>query len=187
MPVQFRSFTLMKKVLFILAKEDFRDEEFFIPAEILKNAGHQISVASDGEAGEIAVGSNGGDVKINYDYKNINPADFDLIIFVGGPGAIKHLNNEAGCQIARKTLEAGKKLAAICIAPTILARAGVLAGKKATAWTSPLNRKSIDILKENGAIYVDKPVVEDEIITANGPDSAEEFGNALKRILEQTP
>src|SRR3989344_326100 len=135
----------MKKVLFILAKEGFRDEEFFTPAEILKNAGNQFFVASD---------------------------------------ALKHLNNEISYQIARKTIEAGKKLAAICIAPTILARAGVLKGKRATAWTSALNKKSIDILKENGAEYVDKPVVEDEIITANGPESAEEFGNVLKKILE---
>lgn len=175
---------IMKKVLFILAKESFRDEEFFVPAEILKNAGHQISVASDGETGETALGANGGEINIDYDYKNINPADFDLVVFVGGPGAIKHLNNETSYQIARKTIELGKKLAAICIAPTILARAGVLAGKKAAAWTSALNKKSIDILKENGAIYTDKPVVEDEIITANSPEAAEEFGNALKKILE---
>lgn len=184
MPVQFRSFTLVKKVLFILAKENFRDEEFFIPAEILKNAGHQIYVASDGETGEIALGANGGETKIDLNCKNTNPADFDLVIFIGGPGAIKHLNNETSYQIAKKTIELGKKLAAICIAPTILARAGVLKDKKATAWTSALNKKSIDILRENGAIYTDKPVVEDEIITANSPDSAEEFGNALKKILE---
>lgn len=175
---------IMKKVLFIIAKKDFRDEEFFVPAEILKNAGHQISVASDGEAGEIAEGANGGEIKIDSDYKNINPANFDLVVFVGGPGAIKHLNNETSYQIARKTLEIGKKLAAICIAPTILAKAGVLKGKKATVWISPLNRKSADILKENGAIYVDEPVVEDEIITANDPEAAEKFGNVLKKILE---
>ena len=164
----------MKKVLFILAKEGFRDEEFFTPAEILKNAGNQFFVASDAPAGKIAIGANGGAIKI----------DFDLIVFVGGPGALKYLNNEISYQIARKTIEAGKKLAAICIAPTILARAGVLKGKRATAWTSALNKKSIDILKENGAIYEDKPVVEDEIITANGPEAAEEFGNVLKKILE---
>ena len=174
----------MKKVLFILAKEGFRDEEFFTPAEILKNAGNQFFVASDAPAGKIAIGANGGDIKIDFDYKNINPVDFDLIVFVGGPGALKYLNNEISYQIARKTIEAGKKLAAICIAPTILARAGVLKGKRATAWTSALNKKSIDILKENGAIYEDKPVVEDEIITANGPEAAEEFGNVLKKILE---
>ena len=81
----------MKKVLFILAKEGFRDEEFFTPAEILKNAGNQFFVASDAPAGKIAIGANGGDIKIDFDYKNINPVDFDLIVFVGGPGALNTL------------------------------------------------------------------------------------------------
>lgn len=175
----------MKKVLFIIASEGFRDEEYFIPVEILQKAGNQIFTASDTEAGKIALGANGGEAKIDYSLNEIDPKNFDLIVFVGGPGAIKHLNNETSYKIARKVVELNKPLAAICIAPTILARAGVLKDKKATAWTDILNKKSIEILKENGAIYVDEPVVRDgKIITANGPEAAEEFGKTLQKILE---
>lgn len=174
----------MKKILFIIAKEGFREEEFFVPAEILRKADHQILVASDGNPGETAIGADGGEAKIYFNFNEIDPRDFDLIVFVGGPGALKHLDNETSYKIAKKTVAEGGKLAAICIAPTILAKAGVLAGKRATVWTSSLNKKSIDVLKENSAIYVDEPVVVDEIITANSPEAAEEFGNALLKILE---
>lgn len=174
----------MKKILFIIAKEGFREEEFFVPAEILRKAGHQILTASDGNSDEMAIGADGDEAKIDFNFGEINPEDFNLIIFVGGPGALKHLDNETGYKIAKKTVAEGGKLAAICIAPIILAKAGVLMGRRATAWTSSLNKKSIDILKENGAIYIDKPVVVDEIITANSPEAAREFGNALQKILE---
>jgi protease I len=68
----------------------------------------------------------------------------------------------------------------------ILAKAGVLKEKRATVWSSPLDRGPVRILKENGAIYEDKDVVQDgKIITANGPGAAEEFGQKLVEILTE--
>jgi protease I len=65
-----------------------------------------------------------------------------------------------------------------------LAKAGVLKGKKATVWSSSLDRGPVKILKENGVIYEDKDVVQDgKIITANGPGAAEEFGQKLAEAL----
>jgi protease I len=64
----------------------------------------------------------------------------------------------------------------------ILAKAGVLKDKKATVWTSSLDRGPVKILKENGAEFVNEKVVRDgKIITANGPAAATEFG---EKILE---
>lgn len=174
----------MKKVLFVLASEDFRDSEYFVPAEILKDAGHKIFVASDLETGQTAFGADGGEVPVDSNISDANPADFDLLVFVGGPGALKHLDNEISYSLARKTIEAGKLLAAICISPVILAKAGALKDKKATVWSGPENRSTIKTLEENGARYVDNSVVVDKIITANGPKSAEEFGNVLKELLK---
>lgn len=173
----------MKNVLFILAGKDFRDAEYFIPSEILKKAGHQIFAASDIKTGDIAIGADGGEVPVNYNITEVNPENFDLIIFVGGPGALKHLDNEESYKIARLTVEKNKKLAAICIAPIILARAGVLKNKKATIWSSEMDKKPIKILTENGASYVNQLVVTDGIITANGPAAAEEFGQTLLKLL----
>ncbi len=176
--------TSSKKILFILASKAFRDSEYFITYEILKKAGHQIFVASDIKADGIALGADGGEVPINYNLTEVYPGDFDLIVFIGGPGALKHLDNEESYKIALAAVEKGKKLAAICIAPIILAKAGVLKNKKATVWSSEMDKKPVKLLSENGALYINQPVVTDGIITANGPAAAEEFGKTLKKLLE---
>jgi protease I len=117
---------------------------------------------------------------------DINPKDFDAVIFVGGPGCLKCLDNDDSYNLCRKILEADKILGAICISPVILAKAGVLKGRKATVWASSMDKSAIKNLLENGAVYVEKPVVVDQnIITADGPQSAEEFGREIAQLLTQ--
>ena len=84
-------------------------------------------------------------------------------------------------RIARETFAAKIPLGAICIAPTILAAAGVLAGKKATVWDS--EGEQITFLKQCGAEYSGESVTRDGlIVTGNGPKAAEEFGRMFAAI-----
>jgi len=172
-----------KKIAMIVAFRDFRDEEYFIPKEILENAGAEIKTVST-QTGQ-AVGADGGEVQIDFILENLKVSDFDAIVFIGGPGALKELDNEKSYDITQETVKANKVLAAICISPTILAKARVLEGKKATVWSSPLDRSPVEILKENGAVYQEESVVSDgKIITANGPGAAKNFAEAIIKILE---
>jgi len=167
-----------KKIAMVIAFRDFRDAEYFLPKEILEKAGTKITTVSTKTG--IAIGADGGDTQIDLLVENLNPADFDAIVFIGGPGALDYLDNENSYRVLRETVEKDKILGSICISPVILAKAGVLSGKRATVWSSPLDRSPVKILKENGAIYEDKDVVVDgKIVTANGPDAAEEFGQKL--------
>jgi len=94
-------------------------------------------------------------------------------------GATEYWNNEIAHNLARAALEKNKIVAAICIAPVTLAKAGLLKGKKATVWSSEANQ-----LKSLGAIYTGKPVERDGlIVTANGPQAAEEFGETILAAL----
>ncbi len=171
-----------KKVVLIVAGEDFRDEEYFVPKEILERAGAEIKTASDKTG--VARGADGGEVKVDLLVQEVNPVDFDAVIFIGGPGALEHLDNEISYKLARDTIERGKILAAICVSPEILAKAGVLKNKKATVWSSALDKSAVKILKEGGAIYEDEnAVIDGKIITANGPSSAKEFGEKISSIL----
>ncbi len=174
----------MAKVLFVIAKKDFRDIEYFAPKTILESAGHSVKTASNGKAGEIAVGADGGEAKIDIDIADVNAENFDAVVFVGGPGALENLDNEQSYRLAREISAERKLLAAICVAPVILAKAGVLKNRKATAWTSVSDKSAVEILKSNKAEFVDEDVVGDgNIITANGPKSAEKFGEKLKKSL----
>jgi len=134
----------------------------------------------------VAVGADGGEVKVDLLVSEINPADFDAVVLVGGPGCMKNLNNEDSYRIVREMISQNKITAAICVAPLILAKAGVLKGKKSAVWSSPLDKRPIEILGGNGAIYQDASVVVDgKIITACGPAAAEEFGKAIIKLLTQ--
>jgi len=171
-----------KKVAMIIAFRDFRDEEYFVPKETLKKAGVEIKTASN-KMGR-AIGADGGDVEVDLLVSEINPADFDAIVFIGGPGCLENLDNESSYRVAQETVSQNRVLASICISPVILAKAGVLEGRKATVWSSVMDRSSVRILKDNGTIYQDEDVVVDgKIITGNGPAAAKEFGQAILEVL----
>jgi protease I len=173
-----------KKVVMIVAFKDFRDEEYFVPKEILEEAGAEVKTASNQKG--TALGADGGEVEVDLLVSEINSADFDAIVFIGGPGCLKNLDNEDSYKVAKETVSQGKVLASICISPTILAKAGVLEGKKATVWSSTIDRSPVKILKDYGAIYQDEPVVVDgKIITGSGPAAAKKFGEAIIKILKK--
>lgn len=171
-----------KKILMIIAFKDFKDEEYFIPREILENRGTEINVASTQKG--TALGVSGGEIEVDLNIDEVITDDYDGIIFIGGPGAYNHLTNPQCQRIAKEAVEKNKVLAAICIAPAILAKSGVLNGKKATVWSSALDKSAVKILKDNGADYQNQDIVVDNrIITASGPQAAEEFGKKIVEVL----
>lgn len=171
-----------KKAALVVASENFRDEEYFVPKEVLKTSGMKVITVSDSK--EKAKGADGGEVEVDLTLQQFQVDDFDIIAFVGGPGALDHLDNEVSYKIIKETLDRQKVLGAICIAPVILAKAEALKGKEVTVWSSSMNKDSIDTIEEKGAHYHDRSVVIDgNIVTADGPDSARKFGKALLHAL----
>lgn len=171
-----------KKIAMIIAFRDFRDKEYFLPKEIFEGSGFTVKTVSDKL--RLAIGADGGEAIIDFPIGDLNPSEFDAIVFIGGPGTVKHLDNEAFYNAARKTISAGKVLAAICVSPVVLAKAGVLSGKRAAVWSSPMDKSAVRILEKNGAKYSDEPVVADgKIITASGPSAAGEFAKTIVKIL----
>lgn len=171
-----------KTAAMIIAFRNFRDEEYFVPKEVLETAGAEITTVST-QIGE-AIGADGGEAEVALSLEDLNVADFDAIIFIGGPGALKYLDQDESYQIAKGAISQGKILAAICISPVILAKAGILEGKRATVWSSALDKEPVRILQDHGANYQGNPVVVDgKIITGNGPAAAKEFGETIVSLL----
>lgn len=166
-----------KKALMVIAQQDFRDEELFTPKEALTKAGVSVTVA--GAAKGSATGMLGGTADVELALADAKVDDYDAIIFVGGTGAQTFFEDETALQLAKDAVAKGKVVGAICIAPSILANAGVLKGKKATCYQS-----ESDNLKSKGAECAADPVVQDgKIITADGPESAGPFGQKLIEAL----
>lgn len=175
---------MAKKIAIIIAFNNFRDEEYFIPKQVLEMEGENKVITVSSQLGK-AIGTYGGEVEIDMILEDIKINEFDAIIFAGGSGALAYLENKTCWEIAKKALSNNKALGAICIGPAILARAGVLSGKRATIWSSPLDKSAVKILKEGKAIFEDNQVVQDgNIVTANGPEASRRFGEVMANILK---
>ncbi|HNZ84021.1 MAG TPA: DJ-1/PfpI family protein [Candidatus Pacearchaeota archaeon] len=171
-----------KKAVFIIAFKDFRDPEYFIPKEILNKAGITTFCASSKQG--TAIGVEGGEEDVDIILEQVKVKDYDAIIFVGGIGAAGYINNPLAHKIAQDAVIERKILAGICIGPTILAKAGVLKGVKATVWSSLMDKSAIRILQDQKALYQPENVVIDgKIITADGPGSAQAFALAIVKAL----
>ena len=167
-----------KKVLMVIASNQFRDEEYQKPRQILETAGAQVTVASSSL--DEAAGMLGLRVKPDILLKDARMDQFDAVVFVGGMGATEYWESPVAHALARSAYQAGKPTTAICLAPMTLANAGLLKGKKATIW-----KDAVSDFKTKGVVYTGKPVEKDgKLITGSGPDAAEEFGQALLEALK---
>ena len=169
------------KVLIVIAPEKFRDEEFTVPAAALQKAGIGYDVASVSRG--LCTGMLGTKVNAALSFEEVDPGSYDGILIVGGGGAQSYLwSDEVLGGMVRYFQTSAKVVGAICLAPVVLARAGILKGKKATYFNSPVSFRE---MKAGGAVLVDKAVVADtRIVTANGPAAAAEFAEMFIRTLK---
>lgn len=167
-----------KKVLFIIASSNFRDEELLKPLAILKKEGIKTMVASSSL--RKSRGMLGTEITPDILLQQVNVDDYNAIVFVGGTGAKEYWENPVAHRIAKEAYNKGKLLGAICIAPVILAKAKLLKNKKVTGWPS-----TAPLLKKSGAIYSGKDVqIDSRIITAKGPQASKDFGETILSVLK---
>ncbi len=172
------------RALLVIAPSNFRDEELFFTKEELEKSGVEVDIAS--KTPGIKTGMLGARVVANLGLNDINLSKYDAVVFIGGSGVPVYYSDNQVLNLAREAYNKGKIVAAICLAPGILAYAGILQGKNATIWDDGTGRY-ISILTSNGANYVDKEVViSGKVITANGTKAASAFGEEIvKKLKEQ--
>lgn len=171
----------MLDILVIIAQKDFQPIEYFDTRAELEKAGFKVKVASI--TTNVAVGKDGSRVKPDLAIADAKTSDYKAIVVIGGPGAPELANHEEVLELLNEFNEQNKIIAAICIAPVILAKAGLLEGKKATVWNGDMEQSAV--LESAGAKYVNEQVVVDgKIITANGPMAAKEFGKTIAKKLK---
>ncbi|MGQ9759671.1 MAG: DJ-1/PfpI/YhbO family deglycase/protease [Candidatus Methanomethylicaceae archaeon] len=172
----------MANVLMVIAERGFRDEEFSIPMDMIKKAGHKVTVASTGSGP--AKGKLGMIVEPDIILEKVDSRGIDAVVIPGGPGSPTYLwNNQKLQSIVKEIYERGGLVAAICFAPVVLARAGIIRGKKCTVF--PTNESLTEMRKAGGILQDSSVVVDGRIITANGPDASTAFGEAILTLLKR--
>ncbi|MGP6140562.1 DJ-1/PfpI family protein [Jeotgalibaca sp. A127] len=169
----------MEKVLFIIAPDDFQDEELFWTQQELKDCGYETWIAS--HKADTCRGVNGGIAQSDMVLEDVDTNDFEAVIFVGGKGSRVFFSDPHAYKIAQAMHGLGKTIAAISIAPVILANAGIL--KKRYATVSESESKT---LESKGVHYSNEGVVVDgNIVTAAGLRNAKEFGQKVCERLSK--
>ena len=170
-----------KSVVFVIPSKDFRDEELIDVRKGLESKGAKTVVAST--ISDSVAGMLGAKVKPDGLLKDIKVKNFDAVVFVGGTGSSELWDNKDAQKIAKQAAENKKVVAAICLAPMILAKAGLL--NKCAATISPSLKAEFEKMKIK---YSSKPVeVCGMFITASGPEAVAEFTKAIVSLLKESP
>lgn len=157
-----------RSVLLFLPANDFNEQEYLIIANSLTKAGIKIFIVSD--ASSLCIGSNGLKVKNDIQLYNVHESNFGGLIIVGGKGTRNYWNNESLQSIAKKFVQSKKTVGAICSAPIILAKAGLIKSA-ATCYNDDikeLEREGVQF--KNSSVYS-----ENKIVTGKDPVSSDEF------------
>ena len=153
----------------------FEEVEALAPVDLLRRAGAEVTLAS--LAGDkLVTGRCGITVQADAALAEVIAREFDLLLIPGGPGVETLRRDGRPARLAREFTQAGKAVAAICAAPTVLADAGLLTGKRFTAHFS--------VHGELARALGNERVVEDGLlITSRGAGTALDFGLTLVRRL----
>jgi protease I len=181
-----------KKILVVIPPENFRDEELNEPVAVFEKNGIEYETVST-EKGQ-ARGMLGAYTYAEADLKDTletirsekGDTEFSALMIVGGSGSPEYLwNNEELHEIVRIFDSEKKPVGAICLSPAVLANAGILKSREVTAFK---DSSALRILKKADARISSEQVVTDgNIITANGPEAAGEFGRRMAEAFLKTP
>lgn len=159
----------------ILSADNFEDTELLYPLYRLTEEGFQVDLASFKK--EKNKGKYGYTVTPNLILNEVRPEEYELLILPGGKAPEALRKDERVLRIVKAFYEAGEIIGAFCYGPQILILAGLLKGKKGTAYKSVAKE-----LQEAGALYEDKEVVVNRnIVTSCMPSDLPYF---MRTILK---
>lgn len=167
----------MKKTALLLA-EGFEEVEALTVADLLRRAGIGCDMLSLGESPQVA-GSHGISVRADGTLAGACLEEYDCLVLPGGRAGTERLAADGRVRDAlARFAAAGKLIAAICAAPTVLGAAGLLKGRRAVCYPGMEE-------KLTGARVLYDPVVRDgAVITSRGLGTAIPFALALVSALD---
>ena len=167
----------MKRAVMLFA-EGYETVEALMVVDVLRRGGVEVTMASITED-EYVRSSHGVNVEMDAVLGEVDVLSYDAIILPGGMPGTLNLGESAAVKKALLAMnEAGKIVSAICAAPGVLGKYGLLEGKNACSYPDhEVNLRGAQVLRE--------PVVTDgNIVTSRGLGTALEFGLRLLEILE---
>ncbi len=157
--------------------------EGLLTVDILRRAGVAVTIAAVGGDRRVT-SARGITVVADCLAEELDEADYDAVILPGGLPGVDNLKADAVVRrFCRGYAAAGKLVAALCAAPTVLAAFGVLAGRRASVYPGMQGA-----LADAGAVYTGQPVtVDGRFITGEALGAAIPFALAVAAALAGPP
>ncbi len=158
--------------------DGFEEVEALAPVDILRRVGCEIKTVSIMPS-KTVVGTHGVPVEADIMFDDTDFADADMIVFPGGLPGATNLADHAGVEkLIKKQYADGKRIAAICASPAfVLAKTGVLQGKKATCYPG------LEDKLEGATAVSDEVITDGNVTTSRGPATAMAFAIELVRLM----
>ncbi|MEO0131395.1 MAG: DJ-1/PfpI family protein [candidate division WOR-3 bacterium] len=173
--------SLAPSLVMVIAPRAFRDEEFQTTYEFLTGLGYKLKVASRDTV--LATGMLGLAVRPQLTIEEIDSLAYAGLILIGGTGAAIYWDDlTLRALIQYFARHKPKFVAAICLAPVSLARAGVLENRAATVYENSFTLQ--EFTKAKVRYHKTDCVLSENIITANGPEAANKFAQTIAYYLQ---
>ena len=181
---------MTKRVLLIIASDGFHPTEYKDTKKVLEDAGYFVTTASNKPGEAISsdkreykkdiLSNKDTNFKVDIDLliSEVKASNYNGIFIIGGSGTLDYLDNKEMYNFLRTIDMPNQLYGAICISPRIFINANLVSGKYFTGWDG--DNQLQKIADDAGLKLTNTQVTADgNFITANGPEAAKEFGEAI--------
>ena len=164
-------------MVYIILGNGFEEMEAICPCDMLRRGGVEVKFAGIG--GTLITGGNGITVQADCTVEEMDLQAMDLVMLPGGMGGVRSiLGSETAMNAVRYAYENDKYVAAICAAPSILAKLGITDGKKAVVYPGMEDQMGTALMQDANAVRDGK------VLTGRAPGAAMDFGFLLLETLK---
>lgn len=163
-------------MVYVFLTEGFEPIEAVTPIDMLRRAGLEVTTIAIGDD-FLVHGSRDIPVQADDLFCNTDFSDAEMLILPGGPGTSGLGKHKGLCRLLKEFAAEGKPIAAICAAPSVLGRLGILDGRRATVY--PGCGDGLENIEFTGA-FVER---DGNIITAIGPAASFAFAAEIIEML----
>ena len=167
-------------MVYILLAPGFEEAEALVPADLLRRGGVETALVSTD--GAMVAGGRQITIKADLTLDQVELDRADMLVLPGGGVGVQKLGQEPTVEkLVREAAKRGIPLAAICAAPTLLGRWGLLEGRRAFCYPGMEGQMNGAVAADSSShVVVDGPA---KLITGQAAGSAFDFGLALVEYL----
>lgn len=163
--------------VYVFLAEGFEEIEAVTVIDVLRRAQADLKTVSISEGLEVT-GAHSIKLFCDLTFDCDSLLDGDMLVLPGGPGTNRLYEHQGVASLLKSYSEKGKWIAAICAAPFILGRMGLLNGKAATCY--PGYEKDL----KGAKVCTERVVHDGKIITSRGPGTTMDFALKLVEVLK---